>query len=95
MLGIFVSKIYFLESNGKYVFKDRDFTYLQITHLFFRQINCGLIFLTFLIIPIRLSHIIFLKTFSQASELPLVFNSVTSIECRSSHLPYFMGFMHN
>ena len=87
MLVVFVSKIYFLESNGKYVFKDRDFTYLQITHLFFRQINCGLIFLTFLIIPIRLSHIIFLKTFSQASELPLVFNSVTSIECRSISKP--------
>ena len=29
---------------------------------------------------------------SQVSELPLVFNSVTSIECRSNHLLYFMGF---
>ena len=89
-LVIFVSKICFLESNSKYVFKDRDFTYLHITHLFSRQINCGLIFLTFLIILTCLSHIIFLKTFCQASELPIVFNSVTSIECRTNHLPYFM-----
>ena len=118
MLAIFFSKNYVLESNSKYVLKDTDFTYLHITHLlFFRQINCGLIFLTFLIILIRLSHsfnifenfeyffsfrfyylnVIFdIEYFidsSQVSELPLVFNSVTSIESRSNHLLYFMGFM--
>ena len=87
MLVVFVSKIYFLESNGKYVFKDRDFIYLHITHLFFRQINCELIFLTFLIILICLSDIVLLKTFSRASELSLGFNLVTSIECRSISKP--------
>ena len=66
---------------------DGHFTYLHITHVFFRQINCELIFLTFLIILICLSDKIFLKTFSQASELPLAFNSVTSIECRSISKP--------
>ena len=35
MLGIFVSKRYFLESNSKYVLKDIDFTYLHIIHLSF------------------------------------------------------------
>ena len=60
MLGTFINNNSFLESNNKCILETQA---LCITHLWlFGQIISRLIFLTFLIILIRLSHIMFLKT---------------------------------